>query len=266
MYQSRGGATTISIDVERGPVSCAFFIEVPNSRAMAIYHIEIVAWMSGRNTSSMEPGGVAKLSVSVNPYEEGDTWYRDMRTPGFNADELAPSSDNSVQWLGDGRLWPTRTLRGWQRSGSGGRPLWAARSRSHPKTRATADFEGLAARRQCPGGGGDASGPMDSSTGFQRSVKAYNLKDLLVEIVLSKWFRARRDRGCGPGSLRGAGRCRGQAAADAGGARTARPPPSRVFTWGRHTPRISRRASAGISASIVRMTFGSCTAASIRTG
>lgn len=33
-----------------------------------------------------------------SPYVEGDTWYRTMRTPGFE-DQVAPSSDNSLQWL-----------------------------------------------------------------------------------------------------------------------------------------------------------------------
>ena len=45
---------------------------------------------------------------------------------------------------------------------------------------------------------------MDSASGFPDR-PAYNLKDLLVEIVLSKWFRADRGREMSrPGSLRGA--------------------------------------------------------------
>ena len=35
---------------------------------------------------------------SESPYREGDTWYRDMRKPGFGT-ALAPSADNSLQWL-----------------------------------------------------------------------------------------------------------------------------------------------------------------------
>ena len=35
---------------------------------------------------------------SESPYREGDTWYRDMREPGFNG-SLAPDARNSVQWL-----------------------------------------------------------------------------------------------------------------------------------------------------------------------
>ena len=34
-----------------------------------------------------------------SPYREGDTWYRDMRTPGFG-DLTAPDAENSLQWLG----------------------------------------------------------------------------------------------------------------------------------------------------------------------
>ena len=33
-----------------------------------------------------------------SPYVEGDSWYRDMRTPGFEG-LIAPNPDNSLQWL-----------------------------------------------------------------------------------------------------------------------------------------------------------------------
>ena len=44
----------------------------------------------------------AEISVAVpaDMYQEGDTWYRDMRAPGFDG-ERSPNSDNSVQWLAE---------------------------------------------------------------------------------------------------------------------------------------------------------------------
>ena len=79
-----------------GDIRCAFFVDVelPND---GLYHVEIVAWMNGRHELYGEDE-VAKLSVAFNAYEQGDTWYRDMRAPGFD-DKLAPNPANSVQWL-----------------------------------------------------------------------------------------------------------------------------------------------------------------------
>ena len=34
------------------------------------------------------------------PYRPGDSWYRDMREPGFNG-LIAPDAENSVQWLAE---------------------------------------------------------------------------------------------------------------------------------------------------------------------
>ena len=36
---------------------------------------------------------------SYTPYQYGDTWYRDMREPGFDG-EVAPDADNSLQVVG----------------------------------------------------------------------------------------------------------------------------------------------------------------------
>ena len=41
-------------------------------------------------------------------YQEGDTWYRDMRAPGFNGD-IAEGQSDSLQWLGY-RISGTRGL------------------------------------------------------------------------------------------------------------------------------------------------------------
>ena len=54
--------------------------------------IEVWVWEAGEKAATLQvwmPGPF---------YQEGDTWYHDMRTPGF-AGELASDSDNSLQWL-----------------------------------------------------------------------------------------------------------------------------------------------------------------------
>ena len=158
-----------------GGVDCAYYIDIQVPRD-GVYDIEIVAWMNGR---------FGKLSVEPNAYRIGDTWYRDMRTPGFNG-MLAPNPDNSVQWLakrivGDKRF-AEATVKFW----------WPAVMGSEvaepPEDEGDADFEGLLLAANAQG-----AEVTRLANGFRRGFRgraAYNLKDLLIEIVLSRWFRA----------------------------------------------------------------------------
>ena len=57
----------------------------------------MIAWSNGYDERYGDDG-YATLGVTVNAYEEGDTWYRDMRTPGFGG-EQAPDGEDSLQWL-----------------------------------------------------------------------------------------------------------------------------------------------------------------------
>ena len=166
-----------------GGTDCAIFIDV-EPPSVGIYHVEIVAWMSGRHELYGEDG-VAKLSVAINAYEEGDTWYRDMRTPGFNA-KLAPNSDNSVQWLAKQIVADERfaeaTVKFWWPA------IMGSEVAEPPEDESDADFEGLLLAANTQG-----AEVTRLANGFRRGFQgraAYNLKDLLVEIVLSKWFRA----------------------------------------------------------------------------
>jgi len=88
-----------------GGLDCAIYIDVQIPTKGA-YTVEIVAWSNWNqrygNRYVDEEAGFAEFSVAANTYEEGDTWYRDMRTPGFNG-KLAPNPDNSVQ------CWPSRS-------------------------------------------------------------------------------------------------------------------------------------------------------------
>ena len=119
-------------------------------------------------------------------YEEGDTWYRDMRIPGLAGAE-APHPDNSLQWLARQIVADPRfaeaTVKFWW-------PAIMGSEVAEPPEEATdADFEGLllAANAQDAEVMRLASG---FRGGFEGSPYTHNLKDLLAEIVLSEWFRA----------------------------------------------------------------------------
>ena len=167
-----------------GYSECAFYIDVaiPND---GDYDVEVVAWSNGYY-EQYGNDGFARLSVSANGYQEGDTWYRDMRTPGFNG-KLAPNPDNSVQWLARQIVADPRfaeaAVKFWWPAIMGSEVL------EPPAEEGDADFEGrlLAATAQ----GAEVTRLADGFRGgFPRSRYTYNLKDLLVEIVMSEWFRA----------------------------------------------------------------------------
>ena len=192
---------TDHVHLWNGYQDCAFFIdiEVPTDGA---YSVEVVAWSIGYH-EQYGNDGFARLSVTTNAYQVGDTWFRDMRDPGFNG-ELAPNADNSVQWLARQIVADPRfaeaTAKFWWPA------LMGREVARPPEDEADAGFEGqlLAANAQGAEVTRLAQGFRD---GFQ-SGRAYNLKDLLVEMVLSKWFRADAVTDADPvrhAALRGAG-------------------------------------------------------------
>ncbi len=144
------------------------------------YVIEVVAWADRAGDK------LAELEIGTTLYHEGDTWYRDMRIPGFDS-ETAPHPDNSVQWLAQQIIADDRfaeaTVKFWWPAIMGSEVAEA------PEDAGDAGFEGrlLAFNAQDAEVKRLASGFRD---GFPGSPYTYNLKDLLVEIVLSKWFRA----------------------------------------------------------------------------
>ena len=145
----------------------------------ATYVIEVVAWADRVGDE------LAEFAISATPYQEGDTWYRDMRTPGF-AGNAAPHSDNSVQWLAqrivdDGRF-AEATVEFWWPA------IMGSEVAEPPEDESDADFEGLLLAANAQGAEVERL-----ARGFRRGFRGgspYNLKDLLVEIVLSDWFRA----------------------------------------------------------------------------
>ena len=156
-------------------------VEVPEHGP---YTVEVAAWSNGYDERYGDDG-YARLGVTANPYEEGDTWYRDMRTPGFGG-EQAPDGQDSLQWLAQKIVADPRfaeaTVRFWWPA------IMGSEVAEPPAEEGDADFEAqlLAANAQ-------SAEVRRLATGFRQGFRfgaRYNLKDLLVEMVLSKWFRA----------------------------------------------------------------------------
>ena len=155
---------------------CAIPLSLP---AATNYTIDVVAWA---DRAGDEP---AKLGLAATSYREGDTWYRDMRLPGFGG-EVASESGDSLQWLARQIIADPRfaeaTVKFWWPS------LMGSEVAEPPAEADDADFEGrlLAANAQ-------GAEVQHLAEGFRRGFRPgapYNLKDLLVEMVLSAWFRA----------------------------------------------------------------------------
>ena len=141
--------------------------------------IEIEAWAS-------EPG--RRLRVAVTPYKVGDTWYRDMREPGFG-DEVVPDEyrDNSLQWLARRIVADERfaeaTVKFWWPAIMGSKVAEQPEDgdADYGPKKLAADAQRAEVRRLSH----------EFRLGFGWSdANPYNLKDLLVEIVLSPWFRS----------------------------------------------------------------------------
>ena len=119
------------------------------------------------------------------PYQPGDTWYRDMREPGFDG-WIAPDADNSVQWLAGQIVADDRfaeaTVKFWWPAIMG---VEVARP---PEDRNDSDFEAMLLTSNA-----QSAEVNRLAVAFRTGIAGgapYNLKDLLVEIALSPWFRA----------------------------------------------------------------------------
>ena len=155
---------------------CAIPLNIP---AGASYIVEVVTWADRAGDE------LAKLGLGARLYQEGDTWYRDMRSPGFSA-EQAPEGEDSLRWLArqivDDRRFAEATVKFWWPA------IMGSEVAEPPAEEGDADFEGqlLAANAQ-------SAEVRRLAHGFRQGFhggSAYNMKDLLVEMVLSKWFRA----------------------------------------------------------------------------
>ena len=146
------------------------------------YVVEVVAWA---DPFPQYEEGFAQIAVATDAYRMGDNWYRDMRNPGFDGD-LVPDADRSLSWLSRrivaDKRFAEATVKFWWPS------IMGREVSEPPEDDADTHFEGVLLAS-----GAEAAEVKRLATGFEHGFSggsAYNLKDLLVEIVLSRWFRA----------------------------------------------------------------------------
>ena len=122
---------------------------------------------------------------TVSPYQQGDTWFRDVREPGFGG-KLAPSANNSLQWLAEQIVaddrFATAAVRFWWA------PIMGVDLVEPPSDSTDTDFDALLLASGAQALEIDALA-QDFREGFGTG-KPYNAKDLLAAIALSPWFRA----------------------------------------------------------------------------
>ena len=151
------------------------------------YTVEVAAWIGYQSEEAQGRPGALRVWAPMpeDYYREGDTWYRDMRVPGFDGREL-PDADNSLRWL-------ARRIVADKRFAEAAVKFWwpailGAEVAEPPEDEADADFAGqlLASNAQ--------NAEVERlAQGFRRGFgggRPFNLKDLLVEIALSRWARA----------------------------------------------------------------------------
>ena len=119
-------------------------------------------------------------------YVAGDTWYRDMRRPGFNG-AFAPDAANSLQWLAQQMIKDPRfaiaAIRFWWPAVMGTAPLIA------PEVSTDLNFNAQLAAF-------DVQNTFINDLGAQFTAgidggPPFDFKDLLVELILSPWFRVK---------------------------------------------------------------------------
>ena len=181
------------------PRSCVLIVDVDATRA-GLHRVTVEAWDSDPWD---EQPALLRAWVPGYFYRDGDTWYRDMRAPGFGA-ALAPDADTSAQWLAQAIVADDRfaeaAVKFW----------WPAilgdDVASPPELADDADFDGQLLRASAQQLEVERLAAL-----FRAGIDGgapYNLKDLLVEIVLSKWFtvaEASSDDALRFVALRGAG-------------------------------------------------------------
>ena len=130
---------------------------------------------------------------SESPYQEGDTWYRDMREPGFDG-ALAPSADTSLQWL-------AQRIAADPRFAEGAVKFWwpvvlGVEVARPPEDEGDSDFAAQLAAATA-----QQAEVKRLADAFRQGIaggKPFNARDLLAEIALSPWFRAESAANAGP--------------------------------------------------------------------
>jgi hypothetical protein len=117
--------------------------------------------------------------VEGSPYQEGDTWYRDMREPGFYGD-IVPKGEDSMPWLAqqivnDARFAPASVKFWWP-------AIMGVKAISAPEEISDLDYQSKA----------DAFSQQSLFIkGLADDFRQHmNLKDALVDMLMSPWFKA----------------------------------------------------------------------------
>ena len=122
---------------------------------------------------------------TTSPYQRGDTWFRDVRAPGFDG-MTAPSTDNSLQWLAEKMVADERfasaAVRFWWPAVMGVEIV------EPPTDSSDSDFDVMLLASSAQALEIDALA-QSFRDGFDGGAP-FNAKDLLTEIALSPWFRA----------------------------------------------------------------------------
>ena len=165
-------------------ICCETLVVPVDIPADGTYTVEVAAWVGWQNDEAEGRDGTLLISIGGPFYQEGDTWYRDMRDPGFDGD-APPDTDASTAWLAQQTVADARfaeaTVEFWW-------PTIMGVEIAAPPAEGDADFDGrlVESNSQAEVVTTLASGFRDGWNGGS----AYNLKDLLVEIVMTSWFRA----------------------------------------------------------------------------
>ncbi|MCZ6831645.1 MAG: DUF4214 domain-containing protein, partial [Gammaproteobacteria bacterium] len=127
---------------------------------------------------------------SENPYLPGDVWYRDMRAPGLDGQVLA-DTDATLQSLAAGIVSDHRfavgTVKFWWPA------LMGEEAARAPQESEDLDYAARLALFQAQSAAIEAL-----ATAFEQGMNGgapYNLKDLLLEMMLSPWFRLESKQG-----------------------------------------------------------------------
>ena len=146
------------------------------------YTVEVEVWVyADRDVGERR----RLLSMDVGAYRLGDSWYRDMRAPGFGG-AIVPDADDSLPWLAqriveDERFGEAAVKFWWP-------AIMGIEVAAAPEDESDDSFEGLLLASQA-----QAGEVAQLARGFRHGFHGgdpYNLKDLFVGIVLSKSFRA----------------------------------------------------------------------------
>ena len=170
---------------------------------------------------------------SESAYQESDTWYRDMREPGFGR-AVAPSADNSLQWLAEqivaDRRFAEATVRFWWPA------VMGVEVAPPPESSDDRDFEARVVASTA-----QAAEVARLGNAFRLGIAGgppFNAKHLLTEMALSPWFRAE--------SLTGADPVRDEALRDVGVERLLTPEELQRkteavsgYVWGRSFERLT---------------------------